>query len=278
MASARVSAAHASHVRSTKAAASTAVAFLIRKKNAVDKGVCALCRFDGFSEGFLAAAVDAVGEDDERFAALLLFHQFIGGEVDGVVQKSARTAMAVPAAAVVSAAGITASGGTTPGTGARELRGVDLVDGSLKFLARGGKVLEELDLAIEMDDKGFVLVLAEDVIEEGSAGGKFLVEDAALAEAGVNKKAEGEREVGFIGEIRDGLRLGVLFEKEVVFGEVVDEGVVFVADGNEEIDGVDVDGNGRGLLRERRREVQEAEEGKEVKKLFHGDIRGVREE
>src|SRR5262249_24144564 len=40
-----------------------AVAFLIREENAVDQGVGALRGFDGFSEGFFAAVVDAVGED-----------------------------------------------------------------------------------------------------------------------------------------------------------------------------------------------------------------------
>ena len=74
---------------------------------------------------------------------------------------------------------------------------MDLIDGGLEFLAGRGEALEELDFAIEMDDEGFVLVFAKDVVEEGAAGGEFLVEDAALAEAGVNKEAESEPKVGF---------------------------------------------------------------------------------
>ena len=164
---------------------------------------------------------------------------------------------------------------TASGTGAGELRRVDLIDGGLEFLTGRGEVLEELDFAIEMDDEGFVLVLAKDVVEEGAAAGEFLVEDAALAEAGVNKEADSEQEVGFPGEIADGLGFAVLFKKEVVLGEIVDEGVVFIADGNEKIDGADVDGDGSGLLGERIGEVMEVEEGKEVEDLFH---RGIRED
>ena len=66
------------------------------------------------------------------------------------------------------------------------------------------------------------------------------------------------------------MRLGVLFEEEIVFGEVVDEGVVFVADGNEEVDGVDLNGDGHRLLGGSR-EVLEGKQAKaKAKELFHG--------
>src|ERR1700688_5318604 len=98
-----------------------------------------------------------------------------------------------------------------------------------------------------MDEEGFVFVSAQDVIEERAAGGAFLVENLALAEAGVDEETEGEREVGFLGEIGDGLGLAVLVESEVVFGEVADDVAVFVADGGEKIYGGDIDRDGRGL-------------------------------
>jgi len=73
---------------------------LVGEEDAVDEGVGALSGFDGFGERFLAAVVDAVGEDDEGFAAPLFFHQLVGGEVDGVVEKSAAAVtVAVRAAA-----------------------------------------------------------------------------------------------------------------------------------------------------------------------------------
>lgn len=105
---------------------------------------------------------------------------------------------------------------------------------------------------IEVDEEGFVFVFAEDVVEEGAAGGAFLIEDAALAEAGVDEEAEGEGEIGFFGEIGDCLGLGVLFEGEVVFGEIADQVAVFVADGGEEVDGGDADGDGGLLAGERK--------------------------
>jgi hypothetical protein len=125
-----------------------------------------------------------------------------------------------------------------------------LVDGREEFLAGRGEVLKEFDFAIEMDEESLIFIFAQDAIEERVAGGAFLIEDAALAEAGINEEAEGEREVGLLGEVGDGLGLAVLFESEVVFGEIADEVAVFVADGGEEIDGGDVDGDGRGLLAE----------------------------
>jgi len=144
----------------------------------------------------------------------------------------------------------TAAGGTTAGAGLGELRGVELIDGREEFFARSGEVLKEFDFVIEMDEEGFVFVFAEDVIEERAAGGAFLIKDAALAEAGVHEEAEGEREIGFLGEIGDGLRLAVLVEGEVVFGEIADEVAVFVSDGGDEIDGGDVESDGSGLLAE----------------------------
>ena len=237
------------HARSAETAA-TADVFLIGEEDAIDEGVGALGGFQRFTEGFLAAAVDAVGEDDQGFAALLFFHEFAGGEIDGIVEKGA-AAVAVTTGTAAVAAG--SSRGATARAGLGKLRGVDLIDGGLEFLARGGEVLEEFDFVIEMDEEGFVFAFAEDAIEEGTAGGAFLVEEAALAEAGVDEEAESERKVGLFSEIGDGLGVGVLFEGEVVFGEIADEVAVFVADGGEEIDSGDVDGDGSSLLAGKRR-------------------------
>ena len=114
---------------------------------------------------------------------------------------------------------------------------------------------------VEVDEERFVFVFAEDMVEEGVAGGAFLIEDAALAEAGVDEEAEGEGEIGLFGEIGDGLGLGVLFEGEVVFGEVADEVAMFVADSGQEIDGGDVYGDGR-LLAKQWKSGEEEKEGR----------------
>jgi hypothetical protein len=113
---------------------------------------------------------------------------------------------------------------------------------------------------IEVDEEGFVFVFAEDMVEEGAAGGALLIEDAALAEAGINEEAEGEREIGLFGEIGDRLGLGVLFEGEVIFGEIADEVAVLVADGGEEIDGGNVYGDGGLLAGKRKGDEEEGEE------------------
>jgi hypothetical protein len=120
-----------------------------------------------------------------------------------------------------------------------------------------------------MDHEGFVFVFAQDVIEERTAGGDFLAEDAALAETGVNQQTKGKREIGFLGEVGDGLRLAVLIQEEIVFGEIVDEIVVLIADGGEEIDGVNVDSDGSRLLREgrKRKEAKEEKEANEVEEF-----------
>ena len=120
--------------------------------------------------------------------------------------------------------------------------------------------MEEFDFVVEMDEERFVFVFAEDAIEERAAGGAFLIEDAALAEAGVDEKAEGEREIGFFGEIGDGLGFAVLVEGEVVFGEVADDVAVLVADSGEEVDGADVDGDRSGLLAGQRKSGEEKKE------------------
>jgi len=234
--------------------------FLVGEEDAVDEGVGALRGLDRLAERFLAAAVDSVGEEDDGFSALLLFHQFIGGEVNGVIEKRA-AAVAVSMRAAATLTATTATGGTaTTGAGLRELRRVKLIDGREEFLAGGGEVLEEFDFVIEMDEEGFVFVFAQDAIEERAAGGAFLIEDAALAEAGVDEKAEGEREIGFFGEIGDGLGFAVLVEGEVVFGEVADDVAVLVADSGEEVDGADVDGDRSGLLAGQRKSGEEKKE------------------
>jgi hypothetical protein len=53
------------------------------------------------------------------------------------------------------------------------------------------------------------------------------------------------------------LRLAILFEGEVLFAEIADEIAVFVANGGEEIDGGNIESDGRGLLAEERKSDEE---------------------
>ena len=65
-----------------------------------------------------------------------------------------------------------------------------MIDGGKEFLARGGEVLKEFDFVIEVNEERPIFVFAQDTIEEGAAGGALLIENAALAEAGVDEEAE----------------------------------------------------------------------------------------
>src|SRR5262249_9892074 len=110
-------------------------------------------------ERLLAASVNAVGKNDECLPAFLRLHQFVGGEIDGVVEHRARTSVAstsvMPAAAAT--AGISATTATRPASTAlpaasrsalasapsqrRLVRGFELVERRLQFFSRRGQVL-----------------------------------------------------------------------------------------------------------------------------------------
>ncbi len=61
----------------------------------VDDGVGALSGLDGFGKVFEAAAVAAIGEQDEGAAPLLLGDDLVGSEKDGVEESGAATLRAV---------------------------------------------------------------------------------------------------------------------------------------------------------------------------------------
>ena len=69
----------------------------------------------------------------------------------------------------------------------------------------------------------------------------FHIEDAHLAAAGIDQDAQRKREIGFGLEVFDGLRLAVLEEVEVVFGEVGNQRAMLVFDVEEQLDDFDVD-------------------------------------
>ena len=226
----------------------------------VDDGIGALGGLDGMGEGLLAGVVDAVREDDEGFAAVLLGQELIGAKEDGVVHGGAAAAMAAATtvaaatAAVVAivVAGVVAvvagvvrvCGGV--GVGVVGVWGVDLFEGGLELGAGGGEVLEELDGTGELDDEGLIGRAAggggEHGVEEGAAGGALLIEDVALGGARINEEAEGKGEVVVAVKVADGLRVAVDGEGEVGLGEVPDEGSFFVADDDGEVDEAGVDG------------------------------------
>ena len=97
------------------------VGFFAFEVNGVDDRVGALGGLDGFDEGLSAAAVTAVGEDDDGLASGLLAHELVGGEEEGVEEDGSATAAgAVTTAAVIRGGGIACAGS------------VDLFEGRLK--------------------------------------------------------------------------------------------------------------------------------------------------
>jgi len=92
------------------------------------------------------------------------------------------------------------------------------------------------------------LVRAKHLAQEAIAGRALFGEDTALADAGVDQEAEGQRQAGFLGEIADDLRAAVLFEGEIVLGEAKDHLALSIADRGEEVDNADIRREHRGVL------------------------------
>ena len=119
---------------------------------------------------------------------------------------------AASAAAATSTAGISASSCIPLPLLRRhspaQTAGCQVIQRRLQLRARGGQVLQELDVPIEVNDEGLVLVGAHQVVEEAVAGGALLVQHAPLAHAGVHQQPERERKVGLFSEIADGFAAG----------------------------------------------------------------------
>ena len=71
------------------------------------------------------------------------------------------------------------------------------------------------------------------------------------------------------------MRLAVLFEGEVPFAEIADEVAVFVANGGEEIDGGNIECDGRGLPAEERKSDEKKKDKKFENFLMHGKTTGA---
>ncbi len=84
---------HTTHSAPSIAAKSTSVSvrLLIGEEDGIDERVGALGRLNRGGQGLLAACVHSIREDDERFAALLLRHQFVRRQVDSIIEESATT-------------------------------------------------------------------------------------------------------------------------------------------------------------------------------------------
>ena len=66
------------------------------------------------------------------------------------------------------------------------------------------------------------------MIEEAVTGSALLIENAALAQAGIDKQPETQGQITLAGEIIDGLRATVFFERKIILREVRDNFAVLV--------------------------------------------------
>ncbi len=126
---------------------------------------------------------------------------------------------------------------------------IDLLERLLEFGAGGGDVLQERDGVCELDEERLIAVRCEHFVEEGRAGGAFVVEHVTLAHAGVDEQADGERNVGVVVEVANGLGFAVDLQGEVVAGKPREQRAALVADDGRDDDQPGVDGNGGGFGR-----------------------------
>lgn len=119
----------------------------------------------------------------------------------------------------------------TTSSGLRKFWSVQLLERGAKLFARGSEILQEFNLAIEVDEESLVLLRAQCAVEKGVTRAALLIEDTPLAEACVNKQPEGEGKIALAREILDGLRAAIFFDREVGLIQGCDDLAVLVTDG-----------------------------------------------
>ena len=155
----------------------------------------------------------------------------MGRQIDGVVEHRTfgiRTARQGSAALT----------GQAAATGRRSIN-ARAIEGCPQQARRVGEVLQQVGIDIEADHERQVLG-AQDLIQK--IGPDFLLhlEHLPLAAAGIDQNAQGQGEVGFGGEILDGLRVAVLVDLEVVPGQIGNQPAFLIFDIEEELDNIDI--------------------------------------
>src|ERR1700728_3065477 len=87
-----------------------------------------------------------------------------------------------------------------------------------------------------MNHAGTVFLLMKHLIQKIVARGALRAEHVALAEAGVDQQADGDRKIVFEHEIFNVLRMVVFGENKIVLAEVLDELALLVADRGGHVD------------------------------------------
>src|ERR1700733_13939572 len=142
----------------------------------VHDGFGLLGRLDGAVQGLLASPILSIGQDDDGFAASLLFGNFIAGEKNRVVEQGAGAMAPVGTGALIVALDTL-----------DRLLSVDKPHCFLQLGVIRGQVLKQLDFAIEVDHKGTIRRPGNHLVKEAAAGAAFPVHVVPLAHAGIDE-------------------------------------------------------------------------------------------
>ncbi len=198
---------------------------VVSEEDAVDHSVGALGGLNRALQGFLAPPVNSVRKDDERFATLLFLHQFVGGQENSIVKQSAAAVHPVQ-----TAGGRIRRRSTTTAAVAVGARGLQRGKSLLQSVTRGSEVLEQLHLAVKMNDECLVFGGSQHLIQETIAGRFLLIQNTPLTHAGADKQAKRKGKVGFLRKIPNRLRMTIFLENEIVFGQIADDLAMLVPD------------------------------------------------
>ena len=186
----------AARISDAGSAESTAVAIGIvaLEKDGINDCVCPLGRLNRGVESFFAPSVDSIGKKHKSFATLLFLHEFIRGEIDRVIEGgSPAVVTTMMAAAMSTARPISASASAITSSVVfwwSVFPGSKRVQRFLQLLMGRGQVLQQFHLSVEVNDEGFVLILAGHLVKKTMAGAALLIEHTALTEASVDQQAK----------------------------------------------------------------------------------------
>ena len=120
------------------------------------------------------------------------------------------------------------------------MRRVEGLQRCLQLGPRIGKVLQKRHIKIEIHDECQVFLFAQQSIQKAVAGAALLIQNAPLTQAGIDKQSQAQRQIGFFGEVVDGLRAAVFRQSEGVLVQVRDDLAVLVADGGDNVHGLHI--------------------------------------
>ncbi len=203
--------------------------------DAVDHRVGFLGRLDRLVPGQAASLVHSVRDHHDHFAPYLALQLLVGSEINRVVQY--RTARR------------TNRRHRSRMDPAHPRRDAQLAQPFGQQPRRAGVILQQLGLFPKADQERQIL-LPQHVPEELRRRAAFDIDEVALAPADVHQQADGQRQIGFFGEILDRLRLAILQNSEILLLQAGNQRALLVPDAGQNVHQVHIHFNGRQVLRQ----------------------------